>query len=214
MRNTFIFYRSFAEVLETLPDEEAGRLYKAISKYALDGVETPLEGVVSGYFKLIKPQLDANIAKYENGTKGGRPRKNQTETKTEANENQTETKTEPEENQTETKAEANQKAIKNDKYIMINKECKNEEGSKKKRFTPPTLEELKEFIKANNLHIDPERFLDYYQSNGWKVGKNPMKDWKATARNWSRKDKKEEPKKDDSIDQLLEIEQKALRRGK
>lgn len=36
--------------------------------------------------------------------------------------------------------------------------------------------------------IDPERFVDYYSSNGWKVGKNPMRDWKAAVRAWSRRD--------------------------
>lgn len=51
-------------------------------------------------------------------------------------------------------------------------------------FTPPTLEELKEYIKQNNYNIDSEHWLDHYQSNGWKVGKNNMKDWKATVRTW------------------------------
>lgn len=203
MRNTFILYRSYAEVLEALTDEEAGRLYKAIAKYAMDGVETPLEGYLAGYFQLIKPQLDANQKKYENGAKGGRPKKNQTETEEKPNENQTETKTEPTQN-----------PMINDKCIMINdKYIKENTKEKLKRFTPPTLEELTAFIKENKLRVDPELFLDYYESNGWKVGKNPMKDWKATARNWSRKDKKEAAPNDDSIEQLLAIELQALKGG-
>lgn len=51
-------------------------------------------------------------------------------------------------------------------------------------FKPPTLEELKDYIKQNNYNIDAEHWLDHYQSNGWKVGKNNMKDWKATVRTW------------------------------
>jgi hypothetical protein len=54
------------------------------------------------------------------------------------------------------------------------------------RFKPPTLEELNEYIAENNLNVDAKQFIDYYESNGWKVGRNPMKDWKATVRRWHR----------------------------
>lgn len=53
-------------------------------------------------------------------------------------------------------------------------------------FLKPTLIELSDFCKKNAIHIDCQNFLDYYDSNGWKVGKSPMKDWKATARRWGR----------------------------
>lgn len=55
------------------------------------------------------------------------------------------------------------------------------------RFQPPTKEEVFDFCMENGLGIDVDRFYDYYTSNGWKVGKNPMKDWQATVRNWARK---------------------------
>lgn len=216
MRQTFIIYRSYAEALDGLSDEEAGKLYKAIAKYALDGVETPLEGYIGGYFMLIKPQLDANKIKYENGLKGGRPKQNQTETETKPKQNQekpNENQTETEEKSNEKRTEANQNAMINDKCIMINDKYIKE---KKARFTPPTLEELKAFIVTNNLKLDAERFLDYYESIGWKVGKNPMKDWKATARNWSRKNQEDETTvggKTAGADQLDEIEKIYLRKG-
>lgn len=57
------------------------------------------------------------------------------------------------------------------------------------RFTPPTLDEVKAYCKERGNHVDPERWHDYYSSNGWKVGKNPMKDWKAAVRTWERDDK-------------------------
>lgn len=60
-------------------------------------------------------------------------------------------------------------------------------------FKKPTLEEIREY-SSTGYPIDAERFLDYYESNGWKVGRAQMKDWKATVRNWSRKD---QPKGDD-----------------
>lgn len=59
------------------------------------------------------------------------------------------------------------------------------------RFQKPTLEEVKEYANRNgDPLIDPERFIDWHESNGWKVGRNsPMKDWKAAVRNWERMEK-------------------------
>lgn len=62
-------------------------------------------------------------------------------------------------------------------------------GKTKKKFVPPTLEELDDYCYEQNLSIDPQEFLDFYDGNGWMVGKNHMKDWKATARNWDRRRK-------------------------
>lgn len=56
----------------------------------------------------------------------------------------------------------------------------------RKVFVKPTPLEIQTYVDEHQLHVDVERFFDYYEGNGWKVGKNPMKDWKATARNWSR----------------------------
>jgi len=57
---------------------------------------------------------------------------------------------------------------------------------KRKRFTPPTLEEVQAYCAERNNNIDPQHFIDYYTSNGWLVGKNKMKDWKAAVRTWER----------------------------
>ena len=55
----------------------------------------------------------------------------------------------------------------------------------------PTLEDVKAYCKERGNRVDPERFIDYYTSNGWKVGKNPMKDWKAAVRTWERSEPKQ-----------------------
>lgn len=52
----------------------------------------------------------------------------------------------------------------------------------------PTLEDVKAYCNERGNRVDPERFIDYYTANGWKVGKNPMKDWKAAVRTWERQD--------------------------
>jgi len=60
------------------------------------------------------------------------------------------------------------------------------EKSKAKRFTPPTLEEVTAYCIERNNSVDAQHFIDYYTSNGWLVGKNKMKDWKAAVRTWER----------------------------
>ena len=54
------------------------------------------------------------------------------------------------------------------------------------RFAKPTLDEVKAYCVERKNNVDPQHFIDYYESNGWKVGKNPMKDWKAAVRTWER----------------------------
>ena len=58
--------------------------------------------------------------------------------------------------------------------------------SNKTHFTKPTIDEVKEYIESRHTDVDAERFWNYYESNGWKVGRNPMKDWKACVRTWER----------------------------
>jgi len=68
-----------------------------------------------------------------------------------------------------------------------------------KRFTPPTRDEIEIFCLENGLTIDIDRFINYYTANGWMVGRNRMKDWQATVRNWAsgnnRPQRKPEPVK-------------------
>lgn len=68
-------------------------------------------------------------------------------------------------------------------------------NKKEKKFIKPTLEELKIYIQEKSLNVDAEGFIDYYDGNGWKVGRNSMKDWKATVRNWNRRSSNQKFKK-------------------
>lgn len=63
---------------------------------------------------------------------------------------------------------------------------KKKKGKATSRFTPPTLAEVQAYCKERGNNVDAERFIDYYTSNGWKVGKNKMKDWKAAVRTWEK----------------------------
>jgi len=84
-RDSFIFYRSFYEAISELPKENQADTYNAIMQYALNQEEIELTGIPKAIFSLVKPQLDANYKKYENGK--------QKKSKTEAKQKQTESKT-------------------------------------------------------------------------------------------------------------------------
>jgi len=63
------------------------------------------------------------------------------------------------------------------------------ETTQKKKFTPPTVDEIKEYCKEQNYtNVDAEKWLAFYESNGFKVGRLPMKSWKASVRYWSKND--------------------------
>lgn len=87
-----------------------------------------------------------------------------------------------------------------DKEIDIEKENTKKKKSAS-RFQKTTLEEVTEYINENMFIVKPEVFYDYYESNGWYVGKKKMSDWKATLRNWDRKEqeRKQTQKKGQSV---------------
>lgn len=58
--------------------------------------------------------------------------------------------------------------------------------AKSRPFVPPSLEEVTAYCQERRNEVDPQKFLDHYTSNGWKVGRNPMKDWRAAVRTWER----------------------------
>lgn len=59
-------------------------------------------------------------------------------------------------------------------------------SKKSPRFKPPTLEEVGRYCAERDNLVDAQKFVDHYTSNGWRVGKNPMKDWRAAVRTWER----------------------------
>jgi hypothetical protein len=91
---------------------------------------------------------------------------------------------------------------KNSKELEIEKEeCNTSDKPKRTRFVPPTLEEVQAYCKERNNTVDAEHFINYYTSNGWRVGRNKMKDYKAAIRTWEKNGyskPKEEPKEDTS----------------
>lgn len=93
--------------------------------------------------------------------------------------------------------------------VSIDKDSKADKPLSRPRFTPPAVEEVEEYCFEKGLSMDAHRFVDYYESNGWMVGKNKMKDWKAAARGWASREKTPAragaPIKESGLDQLARI---------
>ena len=85
MRESFVFYRSFYESICELDKDEQYELFIAICEYSLYGEEPDLTGALKAMFLLIRPQIDKNNVRYENGKKGGAPKGNQNAKKTTEN---------------------------------------------------------------------------------------------------------------------------------
>ena len=75
--------------------------------------------------------------------------------------------------------------------VSIGKVSKDKD-SNKGRFTPPTVEEVKAYCLERGNNVDAESFVSFYESKGWLIGKNKMKDWKAAVRTWERSRKKDD----------------------
>ena len=85
----------------------------------------------------------------------------------------------------------------------------------------PSLEEVRAYCIERGNNIDPQAFIDFYESNGWKVGKNPMKDWRAAVRTWEQRDRQNpsprsgrpSPQQEDYVQKGLRMLQKLHETG-
>lgn len=108
-----------------------------------------------------------------------------------------------ERNATASNPQCENDAIREDKKRedkMKEEEEKEEVKGKGKRFIPPTADEVRDYCLSRNNDVNPNKFINFYQSKGWVVGKAKMKDWKAAVRGWE-KDSIESPKQLTIIDE-------------
>ena len=144
---------------------------------------TPVEAMA---FNIVKINVDDSFSEYkereernrENGQKGGRPAKNPKNPV-----GFLETDINPENPKIEERSQ--KKEVRSQKKEVETGAAK----LQRTRFIQPTFEEIQNYCIERQNDVDPQRFIDYYTANGWKVGKNQMKDWRAAVRTWERRDK-------------------------
>ncbi len=181
---------SLVEGMMALPDPKDQQHYAwALLTYLASG-ELPegLRPVANAMLVANKPALDNSRARAKAGAVGGSKRQakaKQNASKSEANAKQKPSK--PEANpEAEAKQTAKQTPREKEKELLKETSPIGEEKKTRPRFAPPTVSDVRAYAAEKGLAIDAEHFVDYYASNGWKVGRNPMRDWRATVRNWAR----------------------------
>lgn len=188
-RDQFTFYRSYYEALKALPKRDQTAVLMAVIGYALDEESPSLSGVPLSVFTLIRPTLDSGRNKARNRMK-----------KAETGEEQSGTN----EKQNGTNGEQTGKEGEKEREKEVEREEENDSslpptplsGGKKKKFTPPTVDEVRAYCLERCNGIDPDAFVDFYTARGWLAGKAPMKDWRAAVRTWEARRRAEQPQEE------------------
>lgn len=149
-RDSFIFYRSFYDAIKEIPEQEQLQVYKAISIYALEQEEIKLSGISKAIFSLVKPQLDANYKKYENGK--------QKVSKAEAKDEQNKSKRVANNKQKVSKIEAN---VNDNENENVNENVNDNENDNASDSCVDGLQEVVEFYNSNIRIFDTFLFTSY-----------------------------------------------------
>ena len=177
MKNSFILYTEQKAVIDKLTDEQAGKLIKAIYAHET-GEEYNLDAILDLVITPFLTSLERNTEKYqkrvETNKKNIAKRWNEEDTKN------TNGKSGIQNDTSDTNG--------NDSDSVSDNVNENDlkENIKRKVFTKPTTEEVKAYCAERKNNVDPDKFIDFYESKGWLIGKNPMKDWKACVRTWEK----------------------------
>ena len=196
-KNSFVLYNSFYEPIKGLTSEEKGKLLDAFFQYQINDKIPELSPAVKMAFGFIKPHFDRDLEKWENikkkrseaGKRGAQATNDMKSQQTPANANtcqQTSTKPAKPANADMCQQSSTKPAV--NVYVIKKKNIKKKKNIEE-IFLKPTIPEIEKYCKERKNNIDPHCFYDHYESNGWKVNKNSMKDWKATVRNWERRNK-------------------------
>ena len=182
-----------------LPMEDRLRLYDAMLDYGETGVVPELEGPLAVLWDYFQPQLELDNARYESirakrakaGRLGGQACQGSKQPEQEPRDGQEEAREAAVANEANQANEANtiqSSTVQSNPVQLRESIAAKAPPAPKKRFVPPTQAEIGAYVREAKLTMDPQEFLDYYTANGWKVGSHAMKDWRAAARNWARKE--------------------------
>lgn len=191
------FYDSIIEGAQELPANERGQLYAAVLEYLYYGRDPDfaMKAAPKAIFMSMRPVFDNQRAKQEAGRKGGKAqaKAKQTASKAEA-EREAEAKQGGSRAQTEGQADAKQNASEQEQEQEVEKTTAKAVAKKRARFVPPTPEEVDAYIAEKGYSgFDGEGFCAFYASKGWKVGNQPMRDWKRACVTWQKRREAERP---------------------
>lgn len=183
-RNYAALPYDYLEEMEALNDAEFGRLTRALLAYSMTGEQIALCGNERFYAKRVMSQEDRFKASYEEVSvvrseagKAGAAARWQNGKRIFANgKNSKAISANGKNGYTETNTETNTDTLPSN------------DGKSDTRaarfFTPPSADDVANYVREQDYHVNAERFVAFYEQKGWMVGRNHMKDWKAAVRNW------------------------------
>lgn len=212
MNDSFVMFISFWEAARELPAKERLKFYDALCEYAFTGEVPDFHGSSRSAFVMAKPIIDSNQRKRTAGKAGGNASGESRKAQADANEQRS--KREANVKQTRSKHEANGNEPRTNKSLDSESDSESDvdvdkdvdvDGDKdvdrdvdlttppkspsrrgSERFVPPTVDEVADYVAEKGYDVDPETFVDFYESKGWVVGKTKMKDWRAAVRTWAK----------------------------
>lgn len=188
-KKAFVLYADMLSQIEDLNPEQMGNLFKAILVYVGTGETMEMDAVTNMAFKFIRAQIDRDQDKYrekcERNRENAQKRWNdvtaydrmRTDATVYDGKQSHEVACEPMHTDTDTESDTD-----------TDSDIESKERPKQ-RFVPPSIADVQNYADSKGLKVDAERFVDFYSSKGWTVGKSPMKDWRAAVRNWASRDR-------------------------
>ena len=195
----FVIYSKSLQSALLLPDEQAGRVLKAAARlFLMDEAPEELELSEEIVMSLFKGDIEDSINHHAEVC----ARNQRIAANRKAPSVTTHDESLPvEPNRTEIESNRNETNI-----IESKKEA--DKPPRATRFTPPSVKEVEAYCAERRNSVDPQRFVDFYASKGWKVGSNTMKDWRAAVRTWeARKDHEAEKQTAQATPRMNKTEQ-------
>lgn len=190
-----MFYFKTGEAIKDLDYETKGRLFDCIMEYGQFGTVPELSGALAFIWPFVKQRIDDDSERYaeiqkervKSGSNGGKAKarnaKQAVANATIATENIASLST-SKQNCPNTNTDTNTDTEPNNYTIG----AFSGPTIIRQHFVPPSADDVRAYANEKGYTINPDAFVDYYSANGWKVGKNSMKDWKAAVRTWTRKE--------------------------
>ena len=169
-------FTDFLEVAEGLSDGALARLFRAMLRYALDGTEPQMKSSERALWTVARQNIDRETAAYESKVKHlqrGRSSVSKT-TRSVSEEDKDKEKEKDKDKDKDNERESRGAAPPVTPAAAV----------AARTHTVPSLSEVESYCRERGNQVNPQRFMDFYTANGWRVGKNPMKDWKAAVRSW------------------------------
>lgn len=178
MKNSFILYGSWGPMIKAMSDEGAGQLLKACFAFSAGEAFAIENETAAAIFETVKATMQADQEKYNEVSKKRREAALASKSK-------------------QKDANVSKSSFCSDLFYESDSESDSDKDLKEKDkkekplravFQKPTVDEVKAYCQERGNNVDPNAFVDFYSAKGWRVGNQPMKDWKACIRTWERRD--------------------------